>query len=109
MIRRTKSPVGRRTNLAKLAVIVVPRSSKTEIVGVVGEYLKIRLAAPPVDGKANKELIKYLSKLLRIPKYNIRIITGASGKRKLLGFEGVEQKVIDKLHQGRDDGSQTET
>ncbi|MCP4229043.1 MAG: YggU family protein [bacterium] len=83
--------------MAKLAVIVVPRSSRTEITGVMGEYLKIRLAAPPVDGKANEELVKFLSKLFRIPKSNIIIKSGTSGKRKLLDIEGVEQSAIDAL------------
>ena len=83
--------------MAKLAVIVVPRSSKTEIVGFVGKYLKIRLAAPPVDGKANKELVKFLSKLFKTPKQDIRVISGASAKRKLLDIEGVEQSAIDAL------------
>lgn len=83
--------------MVKLAVTVVPRSPKTEIVGTVGEYLKIRLAAPPVDGAANKELIKYLAKLLKIPKSNIRVISGVSSKRKLLDIEGVRQSVIDDM------------
>ena len=83
--------------MVKLAVTVVPRSSKTEIVGFVGEYLKIRLAAPPVDGEANKELIKYLSKRLGISKSDIRIISGKSSKRKLLDIEGVGQSVIDGM------------
>jgi len=86
-----------RTELVKLAVTVVPRSPKTEIVGVVGEFLKIRLAAPPVDGAANKELIKYLAKLLKIPKSNIRVISGTSSKRKLLDIEGIEQSVVETL------------
>lgn len=86
-----------RTKLVKLAVTVVPRSSKTEIIGTVGEYLKIRLAAPPVDGEANKELIKYLAKRLGISKSDIRIIFGASSKRKLLDIEGVKQSVIDDM------------
>jgi hypothetical protein len=86
-----------RTELVKLAVTVVPRSSKTEIVGVVGEYLKIRLAAPPVDGEANKVLVKYLAKRLGISKSDIRIISGTSSKRKLLDIEGVGQSVIDDM------------
>lgn len=83
--------------MAKLAVTVVPRSPKSEIVGFVGEYLKIRLAAPPVDGEANKELIKYLSKLLGISKADIRIISGASSRRKLVEIEGIGQSEINDV------------
>ncbi len=80
--------------MAKLAVTVVPRSSKNEIIGYVGEYLKIRLAAPPVDGEANNELIKYLSKLLSVPKTNIRIISGASSRRKLIEIDNIDQSEL---------------
>ena len=83
--------------MVKLAVIVVPRSSRTEISGVTGERLKIRLAAPPVDGKANEELVKFLSKLLKVPKSEITIVSGISAKRKLLDIVGVEQSAIDAL------------
>ncbi len=93
---------GSRTELVKLAVTVVTRSPKTEIVGTVGEYLKIRLAAPPVDGEANKALIKYMAKRLGISKSDIRIISGTSSKRKLLDIEGVEQSVVEALLEGKD-------
>ena len=50
-----------------ISVKVVPGASKTVIVGFEGDFVKIRLAAPPVDGKANRELIDYISKLLSVP------------------------------------------
>jgi uncharacterized protein (TIGR00251 family) len=96
-------PTRRKAELAKLAVTVVPRSSRTEIAGVIGGRLKIRLAAPPVDGKANEELVKFLSKLLKVPKSDIAIVSGISAKRKLLDIDGIEQSAINDLFAISDD------
>lgn len=70
-----------------LEIIVVPRASKTEIVDYAGEALKIRLKAPPVDGEANAELIRFLSKHFEIPKSRITIIRGETSKKKLVKFD----------------------
>jgi uncharacterized protein (TIGR00251 family) len=61
---------------------VIPRSSKTEIVGEHDGALKIKLKAPPVDGAANEELVRFLSKTLDIPRSNIGIIAGATSRTK---------------------------
>jgi uncharacterized protein (TIGR00251 family) len=63
-------------------VRVIPRSSKSEIVGEYDGDLKIKLSSPPVDGKANKELIKILSKSFKIAKSDIEIISGETSKSK---------------------------
>jgi len=60
----------------------VPKSSRNEIRGVVGDYLKIAIKALPEEGKANQELIKFLSKKLRISKSEISIISGLKSRRK---------------------------
>lgn len=65
-----------------LAVRVTPKSSRSQIVGVVGNELKITLNAPPADGQANKELIKLLSKTLSIPKSGIELISGETSRSK---------------------------
>ena len=70
-----------------ISVKVVPGASKTAIVGFEGDFIKIRLAAPPVDGKANQELIGYLSKCLSVPKSKIHIRSGLTSKRKLILVE----------------------
>ena len=69
---------------------IQPRASKTEITGLHGEppRLKIRVAAPPVDGEANDELVAFLSKKLGIPKSRIQIAAGQSGKFKELFLVG---------------------
>ena len=67
-----------------LAVYIQPRASKTEIVGSYGNRLKIRIAAPPVDGKANQELIKFLAKTFTVSKSHITLLQGATGREKRL-------------------------
>lgn len=63
----------------------MPRSSKTEIAGIMDdETIKIRIKAVPEKGKANNELIKFLSKELNIPKENISIISGKTDSIKLI-------------------------
>jgi uncharacterized protein (TIGR00251 family) len=68
----------------EIDVIVVPKASRTEVTGVHEGRLRIRLAAPPVDGKANRELIKGMSKLLRAKKTDIDLIRGQTSRRKVL-------------------------
>ena len=64
-----------------IEVKVVPNSSKNSI-SDEGEFLKIKLTAPPVDNKANKALIEYLSKLLKIPKSSVILKSGETSKNK---------------------------
>ena len=73
----------------RFAITVQPRASRTEIVGEHGEALKIRIAAPPVEGAANEELIRFLAKQLRVPASAVRVVSGQSGRRKLIEVEGV--------------------
>lgn len=61
-----------------------PKAASDEIVGVHGDRLKIRITAPPVDGKANEHLIKCLSKLFKVPKTDIEILQGELGRQKTL-------------------------
>ncbi len=68
----------------RFTVYVQPRASRSEVAGVHGDAVKIRLAAPPVDGAANKELVTFLGKKLGVPKSAIRIVSGERGRRKIL-------------------------
>ncbi|HBM14780.1 MAG TPA: YggU family protein [Lentisphaeria bacterium] len=61
---------------------VQPGSSKNKIAGLYCDSLKITLNAPPVDGKANEELIKFLAKTLDIPKSSVLIISGLTSRNK---------------------------
>jgi hypothetical protein len=76
-------------------VLISPKASKNKIVGVHDGRLKIRIAAPPVDGKANLELIRFLACLLDIPTYDIEIVAGHTSKKKTLRITGVTKTMID--------------
>ena len=67
-----------------LNVRVVPRASRDGIVGTLGDALKIRIQAPPVEGKANAYLVKFLSKHWKISRASIEILSGETGRNKRL-------------------------
>lgn len=67
-----------------LNVRVVPRASKDAIQGVLGDALKVRIQAPPVEGKANTYLVKFLSKQWGVPQRDIEILSGETGRNKRL-------------------------
>ena len=72
---------------AALAIRVTPRARKDEIVEILADQtIKIRLAAPPVEGKANQALIEFLAKVLDVPRSKVEIIAGASGRDKLVSI-----------------------
>jgi uncharacterized protein (TIGR00251 family) len=75
-----------------LNVRVVPRSDRDQIVGVHGAALKIRLNAPPVDGKANNRLVRFLSTKLEIPASRIRIVRGLTNREKQLLIADVKSE-----------------
>jgi uncharacterized protein len=67
---------------AILTVHLQPRSSTTECVGIHNNAIKIRVAAPPVDGAANDALIRFLANRLSIPYTSVRILSGTRGRHK---------------------------
>ncbi len=67
-----------------LNIRVVPRAAKDGVQGVLGDELKVRIQAPPVEGKANAYLVKYLAKLWDIPRADIEILSGETGRNKRL-------------------------
>ncbi len=71
------------------SVKVVPRASKSEIVGELGGALKVRIAAPPVDGAANAELIKTLAEFFDVPKSAVEILKGETSKTKQIKISGL--------------------
>ena len=79
-----------------LPVRAVPRASKNEIQGVHGDALKIRLLAPPVDGKANQALIKFLSSALDISRSQISISAGETGRNKTVLITGLTKEELIK-------------
>ncbi|WP_324726010.1 DUF167 domain-containing protein [Actomonas aquatica] len=67
---------------AQLAIKAVPNAARSELVGWLGDALKVKLKAPPVDGKANAELCRFLAEVLELPKGSVTLATGASARQK---------------------------
>lgn len=72
-----------------LAIKVVPKASKSEIVGWEGAALKIRIKAVPEKGEANEELIDFLSETLDIPKSHISLVGGKTSRNKKVKLDGI--------------------
>lgn len=71
-----------------LHILVQPRASRSEIVGPHGDALKVRLAAPPVDGAANEELIRLLAREYKVPRAAVTILSGHTSRRKTVMIRG---------------------
>jgi len=95
MLKITKTSTG-----ATFRVRVQPGASKNEIVGIQEDVLRLRISAPPVEGKANKVLIGFLAKQLGVKKSEIEIVSGHTSKTKtiqIVGKGGEIQKRIQTL------------
>ena len=79
---------------AVLSVYIQPKASATECVGIYGDAIKIRVAAPPVDGAANDELIQFIARRLSIPTASVRIHSGASGRHKRVLVKGATAQLV---------------
>ena len=77
-----------------LEVVVQPRASRTRPVGEHGGRLKIQLAAPPVDGEANRALVEFLAEALGIRKGDVTIERGETGRRKTVRVAGVAAAAV---------------
>ncbi len=86
-----------------LTVRVIPRASRDELAGVLDDgTLRIRLTAPPVDNKANEALVRFLSRLLRVPRSHIEIVAGHTSRNKLVSIldlapEEAERRILAAL------------
>jgi uncharacterized protein len=65
-----------------LDVRVQPQAKRDEIEGTYGKRLKIRISAPPIDGRANTQLVKYLAKLFKVRTSKVEIVTGKTSRDK---------------------------
>ena len=82
-----------------LSLHIQPGAKKTEVAGLHGAALKIRLAAPPVDGKANDCLIAFLAETLGVPKSRVELVSGATSRAKRIRVCGIAAaEVAARLH-----------
>lgn len=88
-----------------LRLFVQPRASKNEIVGVHGDALKLRLTSPPVEGQANKAIVAFLAKLLKVPKSSLSIKSGAQSRHKEIVIKGCAEQLVRQLIPGESEKS----
>ncbi|WP_219590639.1 DUF167 family protein YggU [Aeromonas salmonicida] len=74
-----------------LHLMIQPKASRDQIVGLHGDELKVAITAPPVDGQANSHLIKYLAKQFKVAKGQVRIVRGELGRHKTIAIESPRQ------------------
>lgn len=80
-----------------LSLHVQPGAKRTEFAGLHGEAVKIRLAAPPVDGKANACLQAFLADFMDLPKRSVILVNGETSRSKLVRIEGANEEAIERL------------
>ena len=82
--------------MARLTVKVHPRAKRSAIAGRLGDAWKLSLAAPPVDGKANDECVRFFAELAGVPRSRVRIVTGLTSRLKVVEIEGVPQEDLER-------------
>lgn len=85
--------------MARLTVKVHPRAKRSALTGRLGEAWKLDLAAPPVDGKANEECVRFFAELAHLPRSRVRIVLGATSRTKVVEVEGMAQDDLERLLQ----------
>ena len=81
--------------VAVLAVRVIPRARKDEIVEILDDgTVKIRLTAPPVEGKANKALVSFLSRVIMVPRSQFEILRGEKSRNKLILIHDINNETV---------------
>ena len=81
----------------RVGVHVQPRASRSEIVGLHGAALKVRLQAPPVDGAANEALVSLLADRLGVPRRAVHVVAGTTSRAKTVEIEGTTESAVRAL------------
>jgi uncharacterized protein (TIGR00251 family) len=77
--------------MARLTVKVHPRARRSALAGRLGDAWKLSLAAPPVDGKANDECVRFFAEFASVPRSRVRIVMGLTSRLKVIEIEGVTE------------------
>jgi uncharacterized protein len=83
--------------MARLSVKIHPRARRSEITGRLGGAWKLSLAAPPVDGKANDECIRFFAEWSGVPRARVRIVMGLMSRTKVVEIEGIPQEELERM------------
>jgi uncharacterized protein len=82
--------------MARITVRVHPRAKRSAIIGRLGEAYKLGVAAPPEDGKANAECIRFLAELAGVPRASVRIVKGPSSRTKVVEVDGLDDAELER-------------
>ena len=89
--------VEQRGTVIRVGVHVQPRASRSEIVGMHGTALKVRLQAPPVDGAANEALVSLLAERLGVARRSVQVVAGATSRAKTVEIDGTTVSAVRAL------------
>ncbi|SRR5258708_2581011 len=92
--RLSMVPIQNSASGVTFAVKVRPRAKKNAITGELGDALKLAIAAPPVDGKANEACIDFFAKLLKVPRSSVTIAAGQTSQNKVIRVAGVSAEEV---------------
>ena len=90
-----------RDRVLTFTVRVVPRASRTEIAGEHDGALRVKLAASPVDGAANRQLVRLLAKTFKLPQNAVEIVAGSTSKQKTVRIDGAAAATLERLAQSK--------
>jgi uncharacterized protein (TIGR00251 family) len=80
--------------VVRFEVHAKPRAKKSRVIGAKGDALEVSLAAPPVDGAANDELVRLLAEVLDVPRRQVTIARGTSSRTKLVEVSGLDEATV---------------
>ena len=83
-----------------LRVVVHPGAGRSSVVGQHGDALKVKVAAPPVDGRANRAVVELLADVLGVPESRVNVVSGQASRSKRLQIEGVDPDAVQRTLDG---------
>lgn len=80
-----------------IRVRVIPNASRSEVVGRIGSTVRVKVAAPAIDGKANAELVDFLSDFFEVRNRGVKIVRGQKGKEKTIEISGRPEEELEEV------------
>ena len=91
--------------MARITIKAHPRARRSAVAGKLGAAWKLDLAAPPAEGKATEECVRFLAELAGVPRSRVRVVSGATARTKIVEVEGVAQEELEaRLARGAEMG-----
>jgi hypothetical protein len=81
--------------MARITIRAHPRAKRSAVAGKLGDAWKLDLAAPPAEGRATEECVRFLAELAGVPRSRVRVVSGATARTKIVEVEGVTQAELD--------------